>query len=100
MIVAAAGVGQDKAAYDQRNIARYLELFRVLDRDGDGAVTLVESRGDLNFLPTFNDMDVDRDASVTKSELHRYLTLVHGMQTTDPALHTEAPRPAAPRPAQ
>jgi hypothetical protein len=71
---------QDKAAYEQRSIARYVELFTWLDGDRDGTVTLRETQGDLNFTPVFNDIDINRDGIVTKAELDRYLELQYGMR--------------------
>ena len=71
---------QDKAAYERRSIARYIELFTWLDRDRDGTVTRLETQGDLNFTPVFDDVDINRDGIVTKPELDRYLELQYGMR--------------------
>jgi Ca2+-binding EF-hand superfamily protein len=83
LMLAAGASAQDKATYDQRNIARYVELFQTLDRDRDGTVTWSESQGDLVFTPRFNDIDVDRDGVVTRRELNRYLAIEHGLRTAD-----------------
>ena len=69
---------QDRAAYDRRVAASFLEWFQALDRDGSGSVTRQEAQGDLNFTPRFDDMDINRDGIVTKAELDRYLELQHG----------------------
>src|SRR5688572_13897667 len=61
LISCASADAQDRAEYNRRGVARYLELFQSLDRDGDGAVTRSEAHGDLNFTPSFNDMDINRD---------------------------------------
>jgi len=83
LLIACAGTqAQDKAEYDRRSVAHYVELFQSLDRDGDGAVTRLETQGDLNFTPRFNDMDINRDGIVTKAELERYLELEHGLRRT------------------
>jgi len=37
-----------------------------------------EAAGDLNFLPVFDDADIDRDGIVSKAELDRFLTLRYG----------------------
>ena len=83
LMLAAGASAQDKAAYDQRNVARYLELFQTLDRDRDGKVTLSEAQGDLVFAPRFTDIDVDRDGVVTLKELERFLAIEHGLRTAD-----------------
>ncbi len=63
----------DKADYDRRNAERYRALFAYLDRDANRTVTLAEAEGDLDFGVVFNDMDIDRDGSVTAAELARYI---------------------------
>ncbi len=70
----------DKAEYDRRAAARYTMLFQSLDLDGDGTVTRLEAKGDLNFLPRFDDMDIDRNGIVTMAELQRFIEQEHGMQ--------------------
>lgn len=77
-LAAATTQAQDKEAFVQRVVARYVVLFASLDRDGDGAVTRLEAQGDVNFLPVFNDIDINRDGIVTKAELDRYLSLEYG----------------------
>ena len=75
----AAGAGaDDKAQYDRRATAHYTTLFQSLDRNSDGAVTRLESQGDLNFGPRFDDMDINRDGVVTLAELQRFIAQEHG----------------------
>ena len=70
----------EKTDYNRRAAARDLALFHELDRNSDGAVTRLEARGDVNFLPRFNNMEVDMDGVITASELHRYLELQYGVR--------------------
>lgn len=84
LLVAMTSVAaQDKIEYDRRNATRYLDLFQMLDRDNDGVVSWSETQGDVNFLPRFDDIDIDRDGRVTKSELYRYLGQVHGISVAE-----------------
>jgi Ca2+-binding EF-hand superfamily protein len=76
-------VAQDKMEYDRRNVTRYLDLFQMLDRDNDGAVSWSETQGDVNFMPRFDDIDIDRDGRVTMNELYRYLGQTHGMSAAE-----------------
>lgn len=69
----ASASAADKADYDRRNAERYRALFAYLDRDANRMVTLAEAEGDLDFGVIFNDMDIDRDGSVTAAELARYI---------------------------
>lgn len=81
LLISCASAGaQDRAEYNRRGVARYLEMFQSLDRDGDGAVTRAEAQLDLNFAPSFNDMDINRDGVVTKPELDRFLEAEYGMR--------------------
>ena len=68
----------DRVDYNRRAAARDLNLFHSLDRNRDSAVTRLEAQGDINFLPRFNDMEVDMDGIVTIAELHRYLEQQYG----------------------
>jgi len=73
-LIGGNATAHDKAAYERRSIERYENVFRWLDNDRDDAVSLSEPEGNLHFLPVFDDMDINRDGSVTKAELERYLT--------------------------
>ena len=69
---------QDKAAYEQRAIARLEQQFAALDRAGKGEVTRTDAEGYIDFTAAFDDIDINRDGIVTKSELDRYLALRYG----------------------
>jgi len=78
LILIAASTGtnvdaQDKAAYQQQSIARYLETFALLDFDRNGEVSHDEAQGNVEFTATFNDIDINRDGVVTRAELDRFL---------------------------
>lgn len=70
----------DRREYNHRAAEDDLSLFQSLDRDADGAVTRLEAQGDINFLPRFDDMEVDMDGVVTTAELQRYLEQHYGIQ--------------------
>lgn len=74
-LAGAAAHADERADYNRRAAERYSALFQSLDRDGDGAVTRVEARGDLNFGPRFDDMDIDRNGIVSRAELQRFVAL-------------------------
>jgi hypothetical protein len=76
----------DKAAYDRRAATRDMNLFQSLDRNNDQAVTKLESHGDLDFGPRFDDMDINRDGIVTRAELLRYVEREHGAVTISAGL--------------
>jgi hypothetical protein len=79
LALAMGAAADDKSDYDRRAAARDVELFHSLDRNGDGAVTRMEARSDINFLPRFDDMEVDMDGVVTRAELQRYIEQHHGI---------------------
>lgn len=87
MLAAACAMGagaDDKSEYNRRAAARDLALFQSLDRNADGAVTRLEAQGDVNFLPRFDDMEVDMDGIVTTAELQRYLEQRYGWRIEHP----------------
>ncbi len=76
-MVFSAGIAgaDDRQDYNRRAAERFSTLFQSLDRDADGAVTRVESHGDLVFGPRIDDMDIDRNGIVTRPELQRFVAL-------------------------
>ena len=71
-------IADDKAEYERRSIENYVQLFAWLDRDQDGAVSRSEAQGNVHFTAVFDDIDINRDGSVTKEELDRFLALRFG----------------------
>jgi hypothetical protein len=83
LAAAASAAGADaKAEYELRSAERYVALFLSLDRNNDGVVTREEAQGNLNFTPRFDDMDINRDGSVTSAELQRFVEQQHGIRVT------------------
>jgi Ca2+-binding EF-hand superfamily protein len=68
-----------KSEFDRRAAERYVSLFQALDLDNDRMVSRAEARGDLNFAPMFDDMDINRDGYVTAEELQRFIAQRYGM---------------------
>jgi hypothetical protein len=93
---AAAAFADDRADYERRVAARYAALFQELDRNQDGSVSREEAQGNLNFIPSFADIDIDRNDIVTRGELTRYITLRFGSDAASvasaPASTVEATR--------
>jgi Ca2+-binding EF-hand superfamily protein len=82
---AAAASADDKANYNKRAAERFVSLFQSLDRNGDGAVTRDEAKGDLTFVPRFDDMDIDRNGIVSAEELRRFIEAQFGVMTVTTA---------------
>jgi len=84
LLVFAAGAlwADDRTDYNQRAAARDAALFQSLDRNANGELTREESKGDLDLGPRFDDMDINRDAIVTREELQRYIAQRYGVQGT------------------
>lgn len=77
--------------YYQRAADRDIGLFRALDRNADGRLTRVEAQGTIDVEARFNDIDADRDDTITFDELKRYITLRYGV-TPASAPVSNAPR--------
>jgi hypothetical protein len=81
LLTCAMGAGaDDRSDYNRRAATGDLSLFHSLDRNADGAVTRLEAQGDINFLPRFDDMEVNMDGVITTAELQRYLEQHYGAQ--------------------
>ena len=80
LMCAMSANADDRSDYNRRAATRDLSLFHSLDRNADGAVTRLEAQGDINFLPRFDDMEVDMNGVVTIAELHRYLEQRYGVR--------------------
>jgi hypothetical protein len=63
----------DAAAYYRRAAETDMALFRQLDLDRNGSLTRSEVSGDLNLGPRFDDIDINRDGVVTAAEMQRYI---------------------------
>jgi hypothetical protein len=77
--LATAAVADERSAYYQRRAEMDLTVFKALDIDHNGVITRDEIRGDVDFGPRFDDMDVNRDNVVTQPELDRYIRLHYGI---------------------
>ena len=82
-----AAVADDRLEYERRVGERYETLFESLDRNGDGLVTRVEAHGNLNFIPSFDDIDTNRNSAVTRQELRSYLQHRYGPHAVGASLH-------------
>lgn len=76
---AMGAAADDRSDYNRRAAATDLSLFQSLDRNADGTVTRLEAQGDINFLPRFDDMEIDMDGIVTRAELLRYIDQQYGV---------------------
>ena len=75
-----AAAADPKAEYELRNAERYVALFTTLDRNLNGVVSRAEANGDLNFMPRFDEIDINRDGLVTGPELQRFVEQQHGLR--------------------
>lgn len=68
--VAAAGERED---YLLRGAQRDLALFRQLDLDRDARLSRAEVQGSVSLQGRFGDIDIDRDGVITLGEMEGYL---------------------------
>lgn len=78
LAVASAVRADDRLEYNARVAARLESLFQTLDRNADGVLTPEESKGDLDLGPRFNDIDINRDGTMTRQELRAYIERRYG----------------------
>ena len=80
LVPAASFAADDRTEYYQRNANADLARFRALDVHGKNAITREETRGDVDFTPRFDDMDINRDGVVTLDELRGYVERQYGVK--------------------
>lgn len=73
LAITPALAADDVASYYQRKSDRDLATFQELDLNRDGSLTREEVQGMLDFEQRFNDMDTNRDGYVTLEELKTYI---------------------------
>jgi hypothetical protein len=76
LIIACAStlaVADDRADYNRRSAERYVAMFHFVDANKDNAVSKGEAHGTIELEARFDDIDIDRDGSITRSELTRYI---------------------------
>ena len=80
LLPAASFAADARTAYYERNANADLARFRELDVDHNNAITREETRGDVDFTPRFDDIDVNRDGVVTLDELLAYVERHYGVK--------------------
>ena len=80
LLPAASFAADERAEYYQRNANADFAKFRALDVNHRNAITRDETRGDVDFTPRFDDMDVNRDGVVTLDELLAYIDRHYGVK--------------------
>jgi hypothetical protein len=63
----------DRAEYNRRRAEQYVEMFRMNDINRDNVVSRQEASTTVELVAHFNDIDIDRDGSITLAELTRYI---------------------------
>ena len=68
----------DKERYNRRAAQTDMSLFRELDRGGNGFLTREDTSGDLHLGPRFDDIDTNRDGTITPQEMQVYIEQTYG----------------------
>jgi hypothetical protein len=82
LLTAMAASADERSDYYARLAARDVAKFQSLDRNHDGLLQRDEVKGDLDLQPRFDDIDIDRNGTVTPEELQRYIAAHYGVRTT------------------
>ena len=69
----------DETMYNQRAAQTDLSLFREMDRAGKGFLTVEDTRMDMRLGTRFDDIDTNRDGSVTLQEMRVYIEKTYGV---------------------
>ena len=80
MLPIASFAADERTEYYQRNANADLAKFHELDVDGNNAITRDEARGDVDFTPRFDAIDINRDGIVTLDELRAYVERQYGVK--------------------
>lgn len=71
--VSADVVAADRQEYNRRSAERYVSMFRMNDVDADNVVSRHEARTTIELAARFDDIDINRDGTITWAELTRYI---------------------------
>lgn len=66
-------VAGDRDDYNRRLSEHYFAMFRLNDANNDNVVSREEATGTIELVARFDDLDIDRDGSITLNELTRYV---------------------------
>ena len=69
-----ANAAQVPPSFLKRAEDNYRAQMKARDFNGDGALTRREAHGNLLLTGRFDDIDVDRDGTITREELERFLS--------------------------
>jgi Ca2+-binding EF-hand superfamily protein len=72
-LVTTLAVADERADYNRQSAERYVAMFRLADVNKDNRVSQGEARGIIELEARFNDIDVDRDGTITWDEMTRYI---------------------------
>ncbi len=71
--VSTLAVADDRADYNRRSAERYVAMFDFADVDEDNVMSKGKAHGTFELEARFDDIDIDRDGNITRSELTRYI---------------------------
>ena len=71
--VSTAAFATDRDDYNRRSAERFQAMFALADVNQDRIVTREETTGTIELVARFDDMDVNRDGSISTSELERFI---------------------------
>lgn len=72
-ILPATTVAADRDSYNRMAAERDKAMFRDLDLDRDGRLSMGEVKGVLSLQERFDDIDTNRDGEISAQEMSRYL---------------------------
>lgn len=73
--VSTLAVADDRGDYNRRSAERYTAMFHLADTNKDNRVSREEAHGTIELEAHFNDIDIDRDGTITWDELARYIEI-------------------------
>jgi len=74
----ATALATDRADYNRSSAERFVAMFHAADVSTSNAITRDDAEGSIELVSRFDDIDINRDGTITLEELTRFIDASFG----------------------